>query len=324
MKILAYTPEGFKLNSKHVDKIKSVADVELEIAGSEKELNSLLPSAELFICSNYNFKQEWVEKAAKLKWIHSTAAGVEKILPAIRSSDILLTNAKGVHCIQITEQVLGYMIMHERKLDYCLKAQLDKKWVLSEFKSPNPVPGELYGKTVLIAGLGNIGRRMAEVFSCIGMKVIAVKSDVSVKAEFVEKVYSTVELKIALGLADYVVVALPHTKETHHLFSSNEFSSMKRTAFFINIGRGSIVDEPSLIRALKEKVIAGAALDVFEQEPLPGDSELWGMDNVIITPHHAGLTPHYMDRLVDIFCENLKAFLQGKKLPTLVDREKEY
>jgi len=322
MKLLVYIPTGFELNQQHLSKIKSVADVEIKVAKSEEEIDMLIQDADILLCSNHTFSPNWLKNASKLKWINSIAAGVERILPAIENSDVILTNSRGVHSIPITEQVLGYMIMHERKLDFALKAQLKKEWTLHEFR--HSTPGELYGKTALIVGLGKIGKRMAEIFKCMGMNVLAVKKDVSSSAENVDKIYRSSELKSALPNADYIIVALPHTTATHHLFGANEFASMKKTAFFINIGRGSIVDEPALEAALSKKVIAGAALDVFETEPLPNSSQLWSMNNVILTPHYAGLTPRYMDRAVDIFCKNFQAFLDKKPLPNLVDKQKQY
>ena len=324
MKAVVYTHlKGFRLSSGHLAKIKAAANVAVVQPQSDEEFYSHLADAEILVCGNYDFRQEWLDKARKLKYLHSIAAGVEKILPLL-SKNILLANAKGVHAINIAEQVLGYMIMHERKLDVAYRAQLQKKWIVGELALGMPnTPGELFGKTAIIFGLGNIGKRIAAVCRCMGMKVIAVKRDATA-ADNVDKVVAASDFKAALKEADYAISALPYTKETHHLFSKETFSAMKSSAFFINIGRGSVVDENALTEALKSKQIGGAALDVFETEPLPETSELWSMESAIITPHSAGFTTKYVDRFVDIFCENLKAYVKGERLPNLVDREKGY
>ena len=287
---------------------------------SDDEFNNLIESVDVLVSVNGRFKSEWVRD--NLKWIHSISAGVEKILLVVRDREVLLSNSKGLHSIQITEQVLGLMLMYERRLDIALKGKLQKSWVGKEILVKNP--GELYGKSVLIVGLGNIGKRMVEVFKCLGMDVFAVKSNVSDSDNDVCRVYSASELNDVLHLADYVVITVPLTKQTYHMFGREQFSLMKDSAFILNIGRGSVIDEKTLVTALKEKEIGGAGLDVFESEPLSEDSELWNLDNVLITPHTAGLTPKYMDRAADIFFKNLECFVNNKELPTSVDKEKGY
>ena len=324
MKLLVYNPKGFEFSDRHVSKVKSTASVEVVVAKTGAEVSENIGDCDVLVCSNSNFRPEWLDNAPRLKWIHAMSAGVEKILPCL-PDNILLANAKGVHGVNISEQVLGYMLAFERRFLRTFKAQADRKWIADEMRADAPTaPGELNGKTAAIFGMGKIGRRIAELCKCFGMNVIGVKQDVSEKPPFVDSLHSLDNFESVLGEADYVIIALPHTKQTHHLFSKTQFTAMKSPAFFINIGRGSIVNEPDLVDALKKGLIAGAGLDVFEAEPLPESSELWGMDNVIVTPHSAGSTPKYMDRFADIFCNNLKAFLNNKPLPNLVDREKGY
>jgi len=140
----------------------------------------------------------------------------------------------------------------------------------------------------------------------------------------VEQLGTAQELIGFLSRADFVVLCLPYTKNTHHFINQNRLSAMQPHAVLLNIGRGGVVDEQALIKALKEKKIGGAALDVTEQEPLPKDSPLWDMENVVITPHHSGISEKYMDRATDIFCANLKAYLKGERLPNQVDKQKGY
>ena len=324
MKLLVYNPKGFGFTDRHVSQVKSAASVDVVVAKTDAEFSENVEDSDVLVCSNTNFRAEWLDKAPQLKWIHAMSAGVEKILPSL-PDNVLLANAKGVHGVNIAEQVLAYMLTFERRLLRTFKAQAARKWIAEELRADaSTAPGELNGKTAAVFGLGNIGRRIAELCKCLGMKVIAIKRNPSGKPPFVDSLQSLDNFGSVLGDADYIIIALPHTSQTHHLFSGEQFAAMKKSAFFINIGRGSIVKEEDLVEALQQGVIAGAGLDVFETEPLPESSELWGMDNVIITPHSAGSTPKYMDRFTEIFCENLKAFVNNEPLPNLVDREKGY
>ena len=324
MKIVAFNLKGFELSEKNVARIKSVADAEVVQVSDSESLGRELADADVLITNNHAFSRDLLDSAKKLRYVHSLAAGVEKIIPALPEK-VLLANARGVHGINIAEHVLGFMLMHEHRLDAALRAQMKKEWIMKEL-SPlgGRGPGEIYGRTVAVFGLGNIGKRIAEVCSRMGMKVLGVRSRASEKPDFVDAVFSSGNCEKALAAADYVVVAMPGTSATNRFFGREKFGMMKPSAFFINIGRGSIVREDELEEALRKGGIAGAGLDVFETEPLPESSGLWEMDNVIITPHSAGFTPHYMDRFTEIFCNNLRAFLEGKPLPSLVDRRKGY
>ncbi len=327
MKISVFTAEKFRFEDEHIRRIVSAfSSASVTVAKNEDELLSLLPETEILICGNYNYKESWLSCGGKLKWIHSIAAGNEKIIPSLIGKPILLTDSSGVHAVPIAEQVIGYMIMFERKLLAAVKSQGKKEWV-------NDLNvGELNGKTALIVGLGAVGKGIAGLCKCLGMKVIATKraagktaaAAVSSLADELYPAADAAEFEKILSAADYVVLSVPFTRETRHFFGKSEIGAMKRTACLINIARGGVLDEEALISALKGRRIAGAALDVFETEPLPEESQLWEMENVIITPHNAGLTPHYMDRVVKIFCSNLKAYLENKPMPNLVDKAKGY
>lgn len=326
MKISVFTAGLFSFEDRHVKRImESCPSASVSVAGIENELFSLLPESEILICGNYNFRESWLGSAPKLKWIQSIAAGNEKILSSLVGRPVLLTDASGVHSVPIAEQVLGYVLMFERKFAEAVRAQQRKEWLRfnpSEY-------GELCAKTVLVVGLGAVGRGIAKVCKAVGMNVMATKRTISSAAVaeakgVVDELHAATDLVKLLGKADYVVLSLPYTKETHRIFGGREFAAMKPTAHFVNIARGGVVDESALIAALKGKKIAGAALDVFEQEPLPKESPLWSMGNVIITPHSAGFTPRYMDRVVDIFCSNLKAYVEKKPMQNLVDKVKGY
>ncbi|HIG98237.1 TPA: D-2-hydroxyacid dehydrogenase [Candidatus Woesearchaeota archaeon] len=319
MKLAVFLPKGFEFSKKNrQDVVSAFPDASVHVAKDEHGLLQMMPEAEVLICGNYNFRPEWLAVAKRLKIIQSIAAGNERILPMLKGSKVLLADASGVHAIPIAEQVLGYMLTLERQLLAAVKNQERKEW------NRDLAVGELNGKTVLIVGLGAVGRGIAGLCNCIGMNVIATKRTVPKNEEGVGGLHPAAKLHLLLPLADYVVLSLPATNETRHMFGAKEFSLMKRTANFINIARGSVADEPALVEALEKRKIAGAALDVFEKEPLPKDSPLWEMENVIITPHSAGLTPYYIDRVVRIFCKNLRAYLDGKQMPTLVDEKKGY
>jgi phosphoglycerate dehydrogenase-like enzyme len=211
------------------------------------------------------------------------------------------------------------MLSLTRKIHTYVKNQQEKKWHHSGMKL------EMHEKTVGIIGVGTIGKEVAKIAKAFGMKVLGVRHS-GKQQEFVDEMYTTNQLDKILPNCDYVVVTLPLTKETHRLFGSKQFDLMKSSAFFINIGRGEIVVEGDLISALQMGKIAGAGLDVFEQEPLTVDSPLWEMENVIITPHTSGSTEHYNQRVIEnILIPNLKNYISGTQLSVnLVDFSKGY
>ena len=182
---------------------------------------------------------------------------------------------------------------------------------------------ELYGRTGLLIGLGNIGRRVAGLCKAFDMTVIGTKRKVE-PVPSVDRVFPTEKLRDNLPEADYVVVAAPLTPETEHMLREAEFKAMKPSAYFINVGSGRIAHEPSLLRALRESWIAGAYLDVFEAEPLPADHPLWDMENVFLVPHDSHSSPYIGDKVVDIFCDNLRRYVDGEPLLHVCDPERGY
>lgn len=249
------------------------------------------------------------DMGGKLKWIHTTSAGVDRLPESMRTSDVIVTNSSGVHPIPISEHVFSFILMSARGLHVSFRAQIEKGEWERNFQKFNVA--ELPDQTIGIVGVGRIGQEVERLARLFGMKVLTVTS-------------KTGNLDKLLKDSDYVVNCLPLTPHTHHFFDKKKFLKMKRSAFFINIGRGKTVDEEALIKVLKAGKIAGAGLDVTEEEPLPKSSPLWNLKNVILTPHYSGWTPHYMDRVIEIFCKNLKAYLKGRKMPNLVDKQKGY
>ncbi len=258
-----------------------------------------------------------IPAAPRLKWVHALSAGVENLIcPEIQASDIILTNSKGIHGIPVSEHVFALMLAFTRGLNLLVRRQLDKTW--------DRVPtDEIHEKTIGIVGLGSIGREIAKKAKGLGMEVVATKQEMTTEI-FVDKLYQPDQLHEMLAVADFVVVALPLTEKTTGLFTMEEFKAMKPTAYFFNIARGAIVREPDLVMALQLGVIKGAGLDVFEHEPLPADSPLWAMENVIATPHLAAISPYYLDRAVKLFADNLTRYAQNREMFNIIDKAKGY
>ncbi len=260
-----------------------------------------------------------------LKWVQHWAAGVDRFTnrPDIMARDFLLTRGSGVHAIPISEHILAYLLAFARGLPGAIRAQLAHRWEKAGSAQRTDV-FELAGKTMLLIGVGAIGARTAQVASALGMRVIGVRYDPSRPAAGVERMVGQAQLLDVLPEADFVVLTVPLTRDTYGMIGERELRAMKPTAILVNIGRGKTVQEDQLIRALQEGWIAGAGLDVFETEPLPPDSPLWDLENVIITAHYAGHGPHYHERAFEIFLDNLKRYREGETLRNLVDRTRGY
>ncbi|MBF1714342.1 MAG: D-2-hydroxyacid dehydrogenase, partial [Selenomonas sp.] len=229
----------------------------------------------------------------------------------------LLTNSRGIHGIPMAEHILGTMLSFSRCLIEAWENQKAHQW------KRLTAPDELYGKTAAVVGLGSIGREVAKHLKNVGMRVVAVKRKKTTEP-FVDELFDTGNLGEALSKADYVIVALPLTPQTHQLFDSRAFNMMKETAFFINVSRGDVVNEDDLVDALSSKRIRGASLDVFAEEPLPEDSPLWDVENLYITPHHSSISPMYLDRSLKIFRNNLQIFPQRIGMLNVVDKMRGY
>jgi D-2-hydroxyacid dehydrogenase (NADP+) len=260
------------------------------------------------------------ERAPKLRWIQFTSAGVDHLWkPFLDSGDITVTSAKGLHAIPMAEFVLGCMLAFAKGLPRMLQQQREHIW--KKF-----VVDELYGHTVALIGVGEIGGGVARLSKLLGMHVIGVrrKAGTDGLSDDFDDVVPFERMTEALGRADYVVAALPNTAKTFQMIGQTTFRAMKDTAVFINVGRGKTVDEQALVRALSEQRIRGAALDVFESEPLPTDSPLWSLPNVIVSPHMGADTTLYMERMTDIICDNLKRYAEGRPLRNVVDPVERY
>jgi D-2-hydroxyacid dehydrogenase (NADP+) len=247
---------------------------------------------------------------AGIDWIHSVQAGVDRFpFETLEEHGVVLTNSTGIHGESVGETVVGYMLAFARRLHVYLDNQQGHVWEHPAWDEPFTVRG----RTVCVVGLGTLGRGIASRAAALGMRVTGVKRTVEAVPD-VERVYPSEDLLEAVEGADFVVLACPLTQETHHLVDEEVLSTMGEHAYLINVARGSVVDEPALVDALRDGEIVGAALDVFEEEPLPDESPLWDMDEVIVTPHRAAATWEYYQLVGDLVRENVERGGRGEAM----------
>jgi D-2-hydroxyacid dehydrogenase (NADP+) len=252
------------------------------------------------------FQEELLEKAGKLKWIQAFTTGTDKITP-LKSfrKETLLTTTRGMHGAQMAEMALMQMLALARDLPRMLRNQQQAKW--DRF-----LQVRLYGKTVVILGVGISGEELASRCKAMGMTVVGVTGTPRQSPNF-DRMARRSELESAVKDADFLAIVVPYEKETHKIVNAKIFAAMKPTAYVVNIARGGVLDEQDLLVALREKRIAGAALDVYDTEPLPADNPLWREPNVICTPHHAGQSDVYNEQVYDILAPNLRCFLENRR-----------
>ncbi|HEX7233507.1 MAG TPA: D-2-hydroxyacid dehydrogenase [Candidatus Binatia bacterium] len=259
-----------------------------------------------------------VHEMPKLAWLHVTRGGVNNYLtPDIKARPILVTGSKGIHGTVFSEFALACILMLAKNLPCCIAAQQEKRW--QRF-----VPVEIEGKTLGIVGLGTAGSELARKAKAFGMRVLATRRTQVTKPDFVDHLGTPEFLPQLLAESDFVVLCLASVPATFNIIGENELRRMKSSAYLINLTGGRAIDEALLVRALKEHWISGAVLDAFARQPLPQESELWTLPNVIITPRIAGLTSEKWPALLPIFRENLRRFLAGEPLRNVVDKELGY
>ncbi len=252
-----------------------------------------------------------------LRWVHTISAGVDHLLfPELRESETILTNASGVFNVPIAETVLAYMLAVVKRLPEFLAQQREHRWEKLPLR-------ELRGLTVGIVGLGDIGSEVARLCRAFGMRVLGLRRRPA-SSDAADEVFPPEQLHNLLSQSDFVVVALPLTEETRGIIGREALAAMKPDAWLINIARGALVDEEALVEALREGRIGGACLDVFAEEPLPEDSPLWDMPNVIITPHNSWSSPYIEEREIELFLENLRRYVAGEPLRNVVDKRAGY
>jgi len=288
------------------------------------EFEAQLPDTE--VTMTWSIRPEQFKFARKLRWIHSPAAAVHQLIfPELVNSDVILTNAREVHGPVVAEHVMGLIFALAKRIPQAVRLQSKHVWGQKIIWESHPPPRELSGATLGLVGLGSIGRDIARHAANLGMRVIAVREHPEKgKPENVVQVYSAAQLDEMLSQSDYVVLAVPTTSATRGLINAPRLAAMKPDAQLINVGRGPLVDDNALIEALRGRKIAGAALDVFVEEPLPADSPYWDLDNLLITPHTAGLTEKLWDRHYALFSENLRRYRAGETLLGLVNKQDGY
>ena len=283
-----------------------------------------LRDAEIIV--TWSLQPEQFRVAKQLHWIHSPAAAVHQLMfPDLVQSDVILTNAREVHGPVVAEHVVALIFALAKQIPQAVRLQQKHVWGQEIMWSGLVRPREVAGATLGLVGLGSIGREVTTRAAALGMKVIATRENPAKgRPDGVEQVYPASEINTLLERSDYVVLAAPTTAATTGLINAERLARMKPEAFLINVGRGPLVDEAALAVALRSKKIGGAALDVFEQEPLPADSPFWDLENLLLTPHTAGLTDKLWERHYVLISENLHRYLARQPLLALVDKTKGY
>ncbi|MBW9153452.1 phosphoglycerate dehydrogenase [Clostridium estertheticum] len=286
---------------------------------SEENLiyNEELADIEVLVCYD-PFKTLDIRKMKKLKWIQLSSIGIDQLpVEYVKKSSIIITNNKGGYSIPMGEWIVLKtleMLKNSKKL---YKNQVDRKWKMDTSLL------ELYGKTIGFIGTGTIANEAAKRFQGFGVTVFGVNTS-GHDAEYFDRCYAMDELREMLKLCDVVVVTVPYTKSTYHLINKDIFSSMKDGTFFINVARGNIVDEHFLITSLKNGKLAGAAIDVYEEEPLKENSELWELDNIILTSHNSWISQMRNERRFETIYENMKRYIINDKMVNIVDLKRGY
>ena len=303
------------LRDEHIEALsRAVPELETVRCTSEEELLARCPDADILFCWGRDTPERWVSGAGSLKWIQALSAGIDgfeplrTLRPGLRISKIA-----GIHGIPMAESALMYILMFLCGMPRLMANKARHLWE----KPLSPAPDDCWQKTVGIVGMGDIGSHVAEKCKAFGLTVLGCRRHPTPMAN-VDEMLPLTELDSLLERSDFVLCLVPLTAESVHMFGEREFRKMKPSAVFMNMGRGPVVDEAALVRALRAGELRGAALDAFETEPLPPDSPLWDMENVILTPHCSADTPFYFDRALPLLCENLRDFAAGKTMRTEV------
>ena len=290
---------------------------------TDAQLSQELPDTDIFI--GYLLRAPHLKEAKKLKWIHSTAAGVSQLMyPELRDSGILLTNPSGVFSVPMAEHTMGLLLAMARNFPDSVRHQDRANWGQQEMWDLPQQFTELNGQVLLIVGYGSIGRELGRRARAFDMRVWGVTRSGKGDPTHAEKIAPAAQMESLLPEADYVVLAAPETRETQQLMGAAQIAKMKRGARLINVGRGSLLDESALIRALETRALAGAALDVTSTEPLPGDSPLWKAPNLFITPHTSALSDRLWQRETSLLLELLERWFAGRDLFNQIDFTRGY
>jgi phosphoglycerate dehydrogenase-like enzyme len=320
-----YSPfAGWNIPDSHVERLRSEfpRHTFLHAASDERALE-LIPPAQVAFMSE--LRPAHLAAAPRLQWVHSAAAGVGGMLfPAMIESPVVMSNSRGISADTIAEHVLAVTLAMFRKLPLAFRTQSDRQWA-QDAMVESPGLRTIADSRVLLVGLGAIGSATARRLVALGAHVTAIRRNPARPApNGVEAVAPPERLRELLPGADVVVIAAPQTRDTRRLIGAAELAAMRRDALLINVSRGKLLDEAALVSALGDTPTLGAALDVFETEPLPADSPLWSLPNVLITPHISGFRPDHWDAVTNLFADNLRRFESGRALLNVVNKEAGY
>ncbi len=282
----------------------------------EARWRKLLAQADILFDFDHTHRQDLPELAPHVRWVQSTSAGIGQFVKRMgydrRMPNTVFTTSSGVHARPLAEFVVMAMLMHYKGLMRMMHDQERKHW-------ERYAGTDLEGRTLAIVGLGRVGSEIARLCRALGMTVIG--ADVKPSPQVVDRYYELGQLHAMLPLADVLTLSVPHTPQTEKMIGAKELALLPRGAYFINIARGMVVDESALIEALRSGHLSGAALDVFTEEPLPPSSPLWEMPNVLVSPHSASTSDRENGRIMDLFCDNLRRFLNGEPLRNVLNTE---
>lgn len=292
-------------------------EIDVTVEGDADRAAARAEDAE--VIAAYEVPAPVAARARRLRWVHAFTAGVDQFMtvPGIAGGRVVLTRTVGAHGA-MPEHVMALILAFARRLHVSIRNQAAHRW-----DGTSAVGDEIAGRTLAILGLGQIGQALAARAAAFGMRVIGTQRSPR-PLPGVDRVFPPDRLLEVLHQADYVAVLLPLTAETRGLLGERELRAMKPTGVLINVARGAIVQESALLASLRQGWIAGAGLDALEQEPLPPDHPLYEIERVIITPHVAGVAPAYFDRVIAVFCENLRRYVEGAPLLHVVDVARGY
>lgn len=287
-------------------------DLKVLSAGGVDEIRALIPQADVACMSGF-WRNDFLPEAKKLRFVQSISAGTDQFSrDAFREHGVRLASGQGANARAVAEHAIALILSLAHRLHTARDMQAKRQW-RGMATNPAEREDEIGGKTLLIVGFGGIGSHLGLLARAFGMKVLAVKRNVSHSSGMADEIHPQEALPDLLPRADYVALTCPLTPETRGLMNAAAFAAMKPGAALINVARGAVVDEPAMIAALQSGRLAAAGLDCFVTEPLPEDSPLWTMENVVVTPHAGGETRAYEDRIVDLLLENIERLWRGEK-----------
>lgn len=306
----------YPVEPRHVDQIQHTApDAEIVNAGQEG-VNDALPEADIF-CGHAKVPVDWQRVVARgrLRWIHSSAAGMDHCLvPSVIASDIRVSSSSGLFADPVAEQTMALLLGQLRRIPLFLAQQQRREFV----RRPTD---DLHGKTVGIVGFGGNGRRIAEILAPYRVRMVATDAYPVDRPSYVQELWPAEALDQLLEASDIVILGLPLNTSTYHLINAGRLAKMRRGAILVNVARGPIVDEAALVDALKRGQLSSAVVDVTEIEPLPADSPLWEMPQVLITPHVGAQSAMRVDDTTNFFCRNLTRYLNQQTIWNEVDKD---